>query len=71
MTVAAPFQLPSPKEYLEFIRTSATPILHILSKLDDPARAAAWAEIEDKLGKFQTPTGWEGPNELLLTVGTR
>ena len=69
--VTAIFQLPSVKDYLGFIRTSAWPILQILSKLDDAARDAAWAEIEEKLKAFDTSRGWEGPNELLLTVGQR
>jgi len=70
-TVAAPFRLPSVDHYLEFIRTSASPILQILGRLDEAARAAAWADIKDKLGVFTTPRGWEGPNELLLTLGRR
>lgn len=67
--IAAPFRLPSVKDYLDFIRTSASPIVALLSRLDDGARAAAWAEIEDKLTVFNTAGGWEGPNELLLTAG--
>jgi hypothetical protein len=27
--------------------------------------------IAGKLGRFNTPNGWEGPNELLVTVGRR
>jgi SAM-dependent methyltransferase len=69
--VMAPFRLPSAADYLDFIRTSAGPILQILSRLDDAARNVAWAEIETKLNAFNTPGGWEGPNELLLTVGRR
>ncbi|MCC6946923.1 MAG: class I SAM-dependent methyltransferase [Bradyrhizobiaceae bacterium] len=67
----APFRLPSAKHYLDFVRSSASPILQILGTLDETARAAAWAEIEAKLGAFNTPRGWEGPNELLLTAGQR
>lgn len=67
----APFRLPSAKDYLDFIRTSAGPILQIIGKLDATAQNAAWAEMEEKLGAFQTPSGWVGPNELLLAVGTR
>lgn len=67
--VTAPFLLPSVKDYLDFVRTSASPILQILARLDEAARNAAWTEIEDKLSAFNTPNGWEGPNELLLTVG--
>jgi hypothetical protein len=69
--MSAPFRLPTARDYLDFIVTSAGPILMILSKLDEAKRSACWAEIESKLNAFQTPTGWVGPNELLLTVGTR
>ena len=69
--LAAPFKLPSVKDYLAFVRDSASPILQILGRLDETQRAAAWAEIDDKLRAFDVPGGWEGPNELLLTVGFR
>ncbi|MGD9922218.1 MAG: class I SAM-dependent methyltransferase [Pseudorhodoplanes sp.] len=69
--LAAPFRLPSVQEYLDFIRNSASPILQILDRLDVPAKEAAWAEIETKLSAFNTADGWEGPNEILLTMGLR
>ena len=69
--LAAPFKLPSVKHYLDFIRNSASPILQILDRLDVPAKESAWAEIESKLSAFNTVDGWEGPNELLLTMGRR
>ena len=69
--IAAPFRLPSVRDYLDFVRSSASPILGILGRLGDRSKDAAWAEIEDKLMAFNTPDGWEGPNELLLTVGYR
>lgn len=67
--VPAPFILPSVDDYLDFLKASAGPILQILGRLDDAARAAAWSEIRERLGAFNTPHGWAGPNELLLTVG--
>lgn len=67
----APFRLPSVTDYIDFIRTSASPILQILDRLEEPVRNAAWAEIESKLSAFNTSGNWEGPNELLLTVGRR
>jgi len=70
-SIAAPFRLPSVTDYLTFARTSAGPILQILGRLDDEARVAAWRDIEEKLSAFNTERGWEGPNELLLTVGQR
>jgi SAM-dependent methyltransferase len=69
--VAAPFLSKSAADYLDFIRTSAGPILQILGQLDEPARDAAWDEIEAKLSAFNTLDGWQGPNELLQTVGQR
>lgn len=69
--LSAPFRLRSVNDYLDFIRTSASPIQQLLGRLDDNAKNAAWAEIEEKLSAFDTADGWEGPNELLLTVGRR
>ncbi len=69
--VTAPFRLPSVEDYLDFVRSSASPILQILDRLGAAGKDAAWAEIRAKLSAFNTPTGWEGPNELLLTVGHR
>ncbi len=45
--------------------------MQILGHLAPEAQEAAWAEMGDKLCAFQSPTGWEGPNELLLADGTR
>jgi len=67
----APFRLPSARAYLDFVRASASPIQQILAKLAPEKRRDAWAAIEARLKKFDTPTGWEGPNELLLTAARR
>ena len=69
--VEAPFRLPSVRDYLDFVRGSASPILQILDRLDEAARHAAWTDIESRLTAFNRRDGWEGPNELLLTVGYR
>jgi len=69
--VMAPFRLRAVDDYLDFVRNSASPILQILERLDGAVRDQAWAEIKEKLSAFDTPTGWAGPNELLLTVGLR
>lgn len=69
--VIAPFRLPSVQDYLDFVRTSASPILQILGRLDNVKREAAWGEIAERLSAFNTADGWEGPNELLLTAGQR
>lgn len=69
--VDAPFRLPSEKDYLEFIRSSASPILQIVGRLDAAAQQAAWAEMEERLAVFRTADGWSGPNTLLLTAARR
>jgi SAM-dependent methyltransferase len=70
-SLAAPFRLPSVQHYLEFIRSSASPIQQILGRLDAAAKQAAWDEMEMRLGQFNTAQGWVGPNELLLTAARR
>ena len=69
--IDAPLRLPSVKAYLDLVRSSASPIQQILGGLDEGAAHAAWAEIEQRLSVFNTPSGWEGPNELLLTAGRK
>ncbi|MDF2114088.1 class I SAM-dependent methyltransferase [Roseiarcaceae bacterium H3SJ34-1] len=69
--MSAPFRLASVADYLGFVRASASPIQQILGGLDDDAKQAAWNEIKQKLKAFDTATGWEGPNELLLTAARR
>jgi SAM-dependent methyltransferase len=70
-TIDAPFRLPSVRHYLDFVRSSASPIQQILGRLDPAAAQAAWDDIEARLTQFQTPGAWVGPNELLLTAARR
>ena len=69
--VMAPMRLPSVKHYLDFVRSSASPILQIMARIDPARRSAAWQDIEERLSFFSSHYGWVGPNELLLTVGQR
>ena len=69
--VSAPFGLPSAKCYVDFVRASGSPIMEILSPLSSQAQARAWEEMTTQLEKFSTPTGWIGPNELLLGSARR
>ncbi|CAN5115362.1 hypothetical protein BH10PSE16_BH10PSE16_34810 [soil metagenome] len=69
--IYAPFQLPSARDYLNFVRASASPILQLLGHLAPQAQEAAWADMEEQLDVFEMPEGWEGPNELLLAHGVR
>ena len=67
--VSAPHCLPSVRHYVDFVRTSATPIIEMLASLPARAQSDAWADLEEQLKVFTTATGWEGPNELLLCAG--
>ncbi len=69
--VDAVFRMPSVEHYLSFVRSSASPILQILASLGEQGARAAWDDIKEQLDAFTTPTGWEGPNELLITAARR
>ena len=69
--MGAPFRLPSARHYLEFVRSSASPIRQLLAKLEPAAQVAAWTEMQQRLEAYATAAGWEGPNELLLTAARR
>ncbi|MBC7956561.1 MAG: class I SAM-dependent methyltransferase [Cytophagales bacterium] len=70
-TITAPFRLPRVGDYLDFVRASASPIRQILGRLDAARQQAAWDDMEERLRTFDTPQGWAGPNELLLTSARR
>lgn len=69
--IDAVFHMPSVDDYLAFVRSSASPIVQILAALDARAAQAAWDDIRTQLRAFETPTGWAGPNELLLTAARK
>jgi ubiquinone/menaquinone biosynthesis C-methylase UbiE len=69
--IAAPFKLPAARDYLDFVKTSAGPIVSIIERLEPSRRDAAWTEMEERLRQFDTGTQWIGPNELLLTAARR
>ncbi|MDM0055278.1 class I SAM-dependent methyltransferase [Variovorax fucosicus] len=65
-SVSAPFHLPSAAAYIEFVRTSGSPLMQMLAPLPPDAQRAAWDDMTAQLGVFGAPDGWHGPNELLL-----
>ncbi|MBK7060317.1 MAG: class I SAM-dependent methyltransferase [Rubrivivax sp.] len=68
--MAAPFVLPSVQHYIDFVRSSASPVMQMLKALPAAAQAAAWDEMRAQLQVFSTPQGWAGPNELLICSAT-
>ncbi len=69
--LSAPFFLPASRDYVDFVRSSGSPIMEILAPLSEPTRDAAFAEMTEQLSVFTTATGWHGPHELLLCAATR
>jgi ubiquinone/menaquinone biosynthesis C-methylase UbiE len=65
-TLSAPFRLARVEDYIAFVRSSASPVIELLNPLSEEAQQLAWQEITEQLRRFETPHGWEGPNELLL-----
>ena len=68
--VSAPFRLPTCRHYIDFVRSSGSPIMAILAPLSTAAQRDAWDDMTTQLNAFNTPAGWEGPNELLLCAAT-
>jgi ubiquinone/menaquinone biosynthesis C-methylase UbiE len=66
-TVSVPFRTPSAAHYVDFLRSSASPIIEILAPLSVSAKHAAWSDMTETLNIFSTASGWVGPNELLLS----
>jgi ubiquinone/menaquinone biosynthesis C-methylase UbiE len=64
--VAAPFCVQDVTCYVEFLRTSASPLMEILSPLSPTAQQDAWNDIAEQLSVFTTESSWVGPNGLLL-----
>lgn len=70
-TVPSPLELPSAAACVQFERESFGALHQMLAGLDDDGRAAAWSEIEEALGQFETGEGFVGPCELLVASATR
>jgi ubiquinone/menaquinone biosynthesis C-methylase UbiE len=67
--VSAPFHAPSAAHYVDFLRSSASPIIEILTPLSGAAQQEAWNDMSRQLEVFSTTSGWAGPNQLLQVVG--
>ena len=69
--VAAPVELRSAAECVRFEKELFGALHQMLSGLDEAGREAAWAEIEQELKAFESPSGFQGPCELVIAVGTK
>ncbi len=68
--IAAPMTLPTVRDYVDFLRTAAGPIVQIASGLSDPQRSALWQDLERAFSRYQSIDKWCGENELLLVSGS-
>ena len=69
--IDAPVILPSAVECLRFAQESFGALHQMLGKLDEAAKARAWAEVGEKLSTFETNGRFEGPCVMIAAVGRR
>ena len=69
--IDAPVLLPSAAECVRFERESFGALHQMMATLSDDERADTWREIESALEKFEGPSGFVGPCEMLVAVGTK
>lgn len=69
--VPAPVRLASAAECVRFERESFGALHQMLAGVPAEQRPAVWEEIETALTRFQTPSGFVGPCELLVASAAR
>lgn len=69
--VPAPLRMPSAAECVRFERESFGALHQMLANVEAAQRPAVWAEIEARLGDFETAEGFVGPCELLVASGSK
>jgi SAM-dependent methyltransferase len=70
-TLAAPLRMASAKECVRFERESFGALHQMLAGLPEDERPSVWQEIERELAKFEGPSGFVGPCEMLVAVGVK
>jgi SAM-dependent methyltransferase len=68
--VSAPLRMPSAAECVRFERESFGALHQMMAGLDDDEREEAWGEIARELSRFESAAGFEGPCELIVSVGS-
>jgi SAM-dependent methyltransferase len=71
VVVPAALTLASAAEFVRFERESFGGLDQLLAGLAESEREELWAEVETELARFETPSGFEGPCELLVVGATR
>jgi ubiquinone/menaquinone biosynthesis C-methylase UbiE len=71
VTIDAPVRVPTAAECLAFEKESFGALHQMLGGLSDSEKAEAWAEIEETLCQFEGASGFVGPCEMIVAVGTK
>ncbi|MDP9071456.1 MAG: class I SAM-dependent methyltransferase [Actinomycetota bacterium] len=69
--IDSPLLLSSAAECLRFEKESFGALHQMLAGVPQEERENVWAEVEDGLRQYETPSGFVGPCELLVGWGTR
>ena len=70
-TIQAPVRFPSAADCVRFERESFGALHAMLAGVPEDEREHVWAEIETELRRFEGPTGFVGPCELIVSAATK
>ena len=70
-SIAAPVQMASVQEFVQFARDSFGALHQMMAGLSDAERADTWSEIERELSQFEGPLGFTGPCQMIVGVGVK
>jgi SAM-dependent methyltransferase len=69
--VAAPLEMASAAECVQFERESFGALQQMLEGLKQAERENVWREIEEELAKYESSQGFESPCEVIVGVGIK
>jgi ubiquinone/menaquinone biosynthesis C-methylase UbiE len=67
----APLRMSSADECVRFMKESFGNLHQMMSRLSETEKAAAWEEIRDEMGRFETGGRFTGPCELVIASGAK
>ena len=70
-TFSAPLKMQSAAECVRFEQESFGALHEMMTPMSEGERNDTWSEIHDALRQFESPTGFEGPCEILIGAGAK
>jgi SAM-dependent methyltransferase len=70
-SVALPLQMPSAAQALAMMQEAFGAYRAVVSDRPEAVRVAAWLEVAETLKRFETPTGFVAPAEVLVAAGVK